>query len=113
MDIGDIILGDFLTIFDGSNEQSSQIEKLNGNLGSFGISSTGNSLFVKFDSDEYVNDKGFYASIHYGNPTAMIHISVLHSQMTCYGIENGQPISIPHSLPASAWMACLLSHNKK
>ena len=68
MDVGGIILGDFLWIHNGSNEQSSQIEKLSGNLGSFGISSTGNSLFVKFESDEYVNDKGFFATIHYGNP---------------------------------------------
>ena len=68
MDIGDIILGDFLTIFDGSNEQSSQIEKLSGNLGSFDISSTGNSLFVKFESDSSFQYGGFLATIQYGNP---------------------------------------------
>ena len=59
---------DPLTIYDGSNEQSTQIEKLSGNLGSFSISSTGNSLFVKFESDGSVNKDGFLATIHYGNP---------------------------------------------
>ena len=38
-------------------------------------------------------------------PTAMIHISVPYSQLTCFGTENEEPISIPHSLPAPAWMA--------
>ena len=58
---------DFVTIYDGSNEQSTQIEKLSGNLGSFHISSTGNSLFVKFESDGSINFGGFLATIHYGN----------------------------------------------
>ena len=58
---------DPLTIYDGSNDQSTQIAKLSGNLGTFGISSTGNSLFVIFDSDSYGNYAGFLASIHYGN----------------------------------------------
>ena len=59
---------DLLTIYDGSNEQSIQIAKLNGNLGSFSISSTGNSLFVKFESNSIYNFAGFFATIHYGNP---------------------------------------------
>ena len=59
---------DTLTIYDGSNDQSTQIEKLNGNLGSFSISSTGNSLFVKFESDIVGQYTGFLATIHYGNP---------------------------------------------
>ena len=59
---------DFLVIYDGSNDQSTQIEKLSGNLGSFDISSSGNSLFVKFVSDSGVSEGGFLASIHYGNP---------------------------------------------
>ena len=58
---------DFVTIYDGSNDQSTQIAKLGGNLGSFGISSTGNSLFIKFESDSYYNYGGFLATIHYGN----------------------------------------------
>ena len=41
--------------------------------------------------------------------TAMTHISVPYSQLTCYGTENEQPISIPHSLPAPALMACPFS----
>ena len=56
-------------IFDGENDQSTHILKLFGNLGSFGISSTGNSLFVKFESDHYDDGStGFLATIHYGNP---------------------------------------------
>ena len=58
---------DPLTIYDGSNDQSSQISKLSGNLGSFAISSTGNSLFVKFESDGSVQYTGFLATIQYGN----------------------------------------------
>ena len=60
--------GDPLTIYDGSNDQSTQIAKLSGNLESFGFSSTGNSLFVKFESNGY-NDgsTGFLATIQYGN----------------------------------------------
>ena len=59
---------DFVTLYDGSNDQSTQIEKLSGNLDSFSISSTGNSLFVKFESDDYDNYGGFFATIQYGNP---------------------------------------------
>ena len=59
---------DFVTIYDGSNDQSTQIEKLSGNLGSFNISSTGNSLFVKFESDYWGTYAGFLATIHYGSP---------------------------------------------
>ena len=64
--------GDPLTIYDGSNDLSTEIEKLSGNLGSFSISSTGNSLFVKFESDHYYNYAGFQATIHYGNPNLNI-----------------------------------------
>ena len=65
----EIDYNDFLVIYDGSSDQSTQIAKLSGNLGSFDISSTGNSLFVKFKSD-YFDDgsTGFIATIHYGNP---------------------------------------------
>ena len=68
--------GDPLTIYDGPNDQSTQIVKLSGNLGSFSISSTGNSLFVKFESDDIYNYAGFLAAIHYGNPylLSLIHI---------------------------------------
>ena len=65
-----IILGiyiDYLTIYDGPNDQSTQIAKLTGNLESFSISSTGNSLFVKFESNHFHNYAGFLATIHYGN----------------------------------------------
>ena len=59
---------DFVTIYDGSNDQSPQIEKLSGDKGSFSISSTVNSLFVKFESDNSDPRDGFLATIHYGNP---------------------------------------------
>ena len=59
---------DPLSIYDGSNDQSTQIAKLSGNLGSFSISSTGNSLFVKFESNGAGQYGGFFATIHYGNP---------------------------------------------
>ena len=59
---------DFVDIFDGPNDQSTQIAILSGNLGSFSISSTGNSLFVKFESNGGVTKDGFLATINYGNP---------------------------------------------
>ena len=59
---------DYLEINDGSNDQSPQIEKLSGNLGSFSISSSGNSLFIKFESDGSEQYGGFFATIQYGNP---------------------------------------------
>ena len=59
---------DFVTIYDGPNDQSTQLEKLSGSLGSFNITSNGNSLFVKLETDgrSYQN-YGFLATIHYGN----------------------------------------------
>ena len=62
-------LYDYLEIYDGPNDQSPQIAKLSGDLEIFSISSSGNSLFVKFKSNH--NDDGstgFLATIHYGNP---------------------------------------------
>ena len=64
----------YLTIYDGSNDQSTQIAKLDGNLGSFNISSSGNFLFVKFDSYGWSQYGGFLATIHYGNPHFNIFI---------------------------------------
>ena len=58
---------DFVTIYDGLNDQSTQIAKLSGNLGSFSISSTGNSLFVKFESNGWGSYAGFFAAIHFGS----------------------------------------------
>ena len=40
---------------------------LSGNLGNFGVSGTGNSLFIKFESNFYDNYAGFFATIHNGN----------------------------------------------
>ena len=55
--------GDPLTIYDGTT----QIAELTGDLGKFDISSTGNSLIVKFKSDNMVSKAGFFATIQYGN----------------------------------------------
>ena len=62
------IIGDHLTIYDGSNEQATQIAKMSGNLGIFDISSNDNSLLVNFLSDHTGTYGGFLAVIHYGNP---------------------------------------------
>ena len=60
---------DYLEIYDGPNDQSPQIAKLSGDLEIFSISSSGNSLFVKFKSTGYDDGStGFLATIHYGNP---------------------------------------------
>ena len=50
------------------NEDSTILETLSGNYGTFGISTTGNSLFVKFVSDGSATYGGFLATIQYGNP---------------------------------------------
>ena len=64
---------DYLEIYDGPNDQSPQIAKLSGDLEIFSISSSGNSLFVKFKSDSYFYlEPGFLATIHYGNPYLLI-----------------------------------------
>ena len=59
---------DYLEIYDGPNDQSPQIAKLSGDLEIFSISSSGNSLFVKFESNAGAQYGGFLATIHYGNP---------------------------------------------
>ena len=60
---------DYVEIYDGSNDQDqrTRIEKLSGDLESFDILSTGNSLFVKFVSDSSLNNAGFLATIQYGD----------------------------------------------
>ena len=58
---------DFVTIFDGANDLSTQIgDKLSGSLDSFNISSTGNYLLVKFKSNNLGGWSGFLATIHQG-----------------------------------------------
>ena len=60
---------DIVTIYDGSNDQSTQIAKLSGNLEGFRISSTGHLLFIKFESNHYDDGStGFLATIHYSIP---------------------------------------------
>ena len=57
---------DFVTIFDGSNYDSAVIKKLSGNLGSFGMSSSGNVIYLKFKSDTATNTNGFLVTFCYG-----------------------------------------------
>ena len=57
---------DYVTIYDGSNDQSTEIAKLTGNLGKKSISSTGTSLFVKLKSNGFKSVDRFLATIHYG-----------------------------------------------
>ena len=54
-------------MYDGTTDQSNEIEKLSGNLGSFDMPSIGNTLFVKFESDSSNVKDGFFATIHYSN----------------------------------------------
>ena len=56
------------------NKGDDGIEKLSGNLGSFSISSIGNSLFVTFESDSSVTRDGFFATIHHGKTYLNIYI---------------------------------------
>ena len=55
-----------LTIYDGSNDESTLIEMLSGNIANFNISSTGNFLFVEFITNKADSLTGFLATIHYG-----------------------------------------------
>ena len=60
---------DFVAIYDGPNEESTKIKELKGNLGNFAITSSGNFLFVKLESDDFSDGSiGFLATIHYSNP---------------------------------------------
>ena len=63
---------DFVSIYDGPNDQFTRIEKLNGYKSGFNILSTRNSLFVILESDEIYEenekDLGFLATIHHSNP---------------------------------------------
>ena len=94
---------DFVTIYDAPNDQSAQIEKLSGNLGSFAISSTGNYLFVKFESYKGGNYSGFLVAIHYGKNNIEFINSIF--------IENTQIMSpnYPNSYPTDAEESWLLT----
>ena len=71
---------DFITIYDGSNDEAIEIAKLSGNLDSFEMSSTKNSIFVKFESDEsgfWDQNTGFIATIYYGNSISMFEYQLI------------------------------------
>ena len=52
------------------NEDSTILETLSGNYGTFGISTMGNSLFIKFETGNTWEGSsswfGFFATIYYG-----------------------------------------------
>ena len=58
---------DFLTIYDGANDESNEIESLTGNLRSFGVSSSGNALYITFSANWYDRGYGFLAKEYHGN----------------------------------------------
>ena len=61
-------IDDVVTIYDGSNSASIVIQELSGNLEKFGISSSGNTMFVMLDAKETLwMSNGFLAKFHYGN----------------------------------------------
>ena len=57
---------DFLTIYDEANDYYNPIKKLSGNLRSFGVSTSGNVMYIKFESTMYDAGNGFLATFYYG-----------------------------------------------
>ena len=58
---------DVVTIYDGYNSASHVIQKLSGNLERFGISSSGNTMFIMLDAKSlHWMSIGFLAKFHYG-----------------------------------------------
>ena len=57
---------DTLTIFDGRQDTSPILQEISGDIGSFTIKSNGSSLLLKFESDNEINNAGFFATVHYG-----------------------------------------------
>ena len=57
---------DFLTIYDEVNDYYNPIKILSGYLGSFGVSSNGNVMYLKFESSVEINENGFLAKFYYG-----------------------------------------------
>ena len=60
-------VGDYLSIFDGRDLQSKQIQKLDRNFNDkkLTISSSGNNMLVQFLTDDEYVQRGFKASFHY------------------------------------------------
>ena len=70
-------------MYDGSNDEAIEIAKLSGSLDSFEVSSTKNSIFVKFESDDFYEtgfwnqNTGFIATIYYGNSISMFEYQLI------------------------------------
>ena len=72
-----ISMYDELSIYDGTSDQAPLIENLSGNLGSFSVMTSGNSLFMKFHAKNPVTTfEGFLIAINYGN--SLVFAFVLH-----------------------------------
>ena len=71
-----ISMYDELSIYDGTSDQAPLIENLSGNLGSFSVMTSGNSLFMKFHSNPVTTFEGFLIAINYGN--SLVFAFVLH-----------------------------------
>ena len=55
---------DFLIVYDGRTKDSPLLSSLTGDLNLDPIISTGNNIFITFESDEFGNRKGFNISIN-------------------------------------------------
>ena len=67
-------------MYDGSNDEAIEIAKLSGSLDSFEVSSTKNSIFVEFESDDFYEwnqNTGFIATIYYGNSISMFEYQLI------------------------------------
>ena len=60
----------FVTLYDGTCDQTKELEKLRGKMpydDNRVISSSGHHMFVSFNAGFLTSDPGFHAKIHYGN----------------------------------------------
>ena len=55
---------DFLTVYNGKSQESEMLESLTGHLNIDPIVSTGNNIFIKFETNDSGNKKGFNVTIN-------------------------------------------------
>ena len=65
---------DFLAIYNGSNDEGVQLEKLHGNSIPSPIRFTGRTMYLKFKSDPSGNRKGFKLVLLYGEYVKQIFL---------------------------------------
>ena len=66
---------DFLTIYDGDNAESNEIRKLSGASKSFGVSSSGNVMYLTFKMLGNYRENGFLAKIYHGNNNIIVIVN--------------------------------------